>query len=245
MKRFSIIAIAALLSASPAIAQTANGRVTTVAPTYTNGLTSPLSLDTAGGLRISGAVSTGGLTDAELRATPVPVSGPLTDAELRAVPVPVSGTVATTGPFLTDAELRATAVDVDVTATVGLTDTELRATAVAVTPETPAGASAKSGTSTSAAADNLVIKASAGNLYSAYVTATTAGYFMLFNATTEPADGSVTPVHCAYVPANSSVSLYYGDIPEAFGTGITAVFSSTGCFTKTGANAAFIRGDFE
>lgn len=34
----------------------------------------------------------GGLTDAELRATPVPVSGPLTDAQLRAVAVPVSGT---------------------------------------------------------------------------------------------------------------------------------------------------------
>lgn len=43
----------------------------------------------------------GGLTDAELRATPVPTSvtgsvtcaGPLTDAELRATAVPVSGTV--------------------------------------------------------------------------------------------------------------------------------------------------------
>ncbi len=34
-------------------------------------------------------VNTGGLTDAELRATPVPVSGPLTDAQLRASPVPV------------------------------------------------------------------------------------------------------------------------------------------------------------
>ena len=40
-----------------------------------------------------------GLTDAELQATPVPVSGsvavtgPLTDAQLRATPVPVSGTV--------------------------------------------------------------------------------------------------------------------------------------------------------
>ena len=63
--------------------------------------------------------STGGLTDAELRATPVPVTiptptpvtdnggsltvdGPLTDTELRATPVPVSGTVtanAGTGPF--------------------------------------------------------------------------------------------------------------------------------------------------
>lgn len=40
--------------------------------------------------QISGA---GGLTDTQLRATPVPVSGPLTDTQLRATPVPVSGTV--------------------------------------------------------------------------------------------------------------------------------------------------------
>lgn len=31
-----------------------------------------------------------GLTDTELRATPVPVSGPVTDAQLRATPVPIS-----------------------------------------------------------------------------------------------------------------------------------------------------------
>lgn len=34
--------------------------------------------------------ASGGLTDAELRATAVPVSGPLTDAQLRASSVPVS-----------------------------------------------------------------------------------------------------------------------------------------------------------
>jgi hypothetical protein len=80
----------------------------------------------------------GGLTDTELRASPVPVSGtffqatqpvsgtfwqatqpvsgPLTDAQLRAVAVPVSGTVTASGP-LTDAQLRATAVPVSLTAT--------------------------------------------------------------------------------------------------------------------------------
>lgn len=54
---------------------------------------------------VSVAQASTGLTDAELRATPVPVSGtintgltqPLTDAQLRATPVPVSGTVAVTG----------------------------------------------------------------------------------------------------------------------------------------------------
>ena len=45
---------------------------------------------------ISGTVSTGltqPLTDAQLRATAVPVSGPLTDAQIRATALPVSGTV--------------------------------------------------------------------------------------------------------------------------------------------------------
>jgi hypothetical protein len=47
-------------------------------------------------------------------AGPLAVTGPLTDAELRATPVPVSGTVATGG--LTDAQLRATAVPVSLAA---------------------------------------------------------------------------------------------------------------------------------
>jgi hypothetical protein len=60
-----------------------------------------LSVDDGGGsLTVDGPV-----TDAQLRATPVPVSGPLTDTQLRATPVPVSG-------GLTDAQLRATAVPI-------------------------------------------------------------------------------------------------------------------------------------
>lgn len=49
----------------------------------------------------------GGLTNTELRATPVPVSGPATDAQIRATPIPVSSSA------LTDAQLRATRVPVD------------------------------------------------------------------------------------------------------------------------------------
>lgn len=52
---------------------------------------------------------TGGLTDAQLRATAIPVVGPLTDAQLRATAVPVLGP-------LTNAELRATAVPVSAAA---------------------------------------------------------------------------------------------------------------------------------
>lgn len=81
------------------------------------------------------------LTDAELRATALPVSGPVTDAQMRATALPVSGP-------LTDGQLRATALPVSGTLaldaptlaaletiqanTGGLTDAELRASAVPV-----------------------------------------------------------------------------------------------------------------
>jgi hypothetical protein len=42
---------------------------------------------------ISGAVG-GGLTNTELRASPLTVTGPITDAQLRATPLPISGNVA-------------------------------------------------------------------------------------------------------------------------------------------------------
>ena len=69
----------------------------------------------------------------------ITVDGPLTDAQLRATPVPVSGTVSTGG--LTNTELRASAVPVSLTSTTitgsvavtgPLTDTQLRATAVPI-----------------------------------------------------------------------------------------------------------------
>jgi len=78
-------------------------------------------------LRATAVPVSGPLTDAEIRATALPVSGPLTDAQLRAVAVPVSGTVAATGP-LTDVQLRAVAVPVSGP----LTDVQLRAVAVPV-----------------------------------------------------------------------------------------------------------------
>jgi hypothetical protein len=71
------------------------------------------------------------LTDTQLRASAVAVSGPLTDTQLRASAVPVSGTVtANTGLSqpLTDAQLRASAVPVSGP----LTDTQLRASALPV-----------------------------------------------------------------------------------------------------------------
>lgn len=69
-----------------------------------------------------------------------------------------------------------------------------------------------------------------------------AGYVMTFNATAVPADGAVTPVTCVVLPATSTVSISYESGPsEYMNTGYVAVFSTTGCFTKTASATAFFK----
>lgn len=111
--------------------------------------------------------------------------------------------------------------------------------------EIPTGVAANALTpsATAVAASSLVLKASAGNLYGVQIaTGGTAGYLMLFNAVAAPADGVVTPIKVYSIAANASLEVGY-DIPLRFGTGITAVFSSTGPFTKTASATAFISGE--
>jgi hypothetical protein len=110
-----------------------------------------LTIDASGQIGINNFPAAG-LTDTQLRATPVPVSGtvtasgPLTDTQLRASAVPVSGTffqstqpvsLATNTPDVTDRAARLLGhVTVDAAPTTvvtgPLTDTQLRASAVPV-----------------------------------------------------------------------------------------------------------------
>jgi hypothetical protein len=89
-----------------------------------------------------------------------------------------------------------------------------------------------------------VIKASAGNLYGLNVSTTTVGGFVqIFNSTTVPAAGAVTPIRAYAVPANSTLVIGF-DPPLQCGTGISVAFSSaTTPFTKTDSATAFISGD--
>lgn len=114
---------------------------------------------------------------------------------------------------------------------------------VTVAPTSTAAAAIVPVVST-AAEGSHVLKASAGNLYGVYATVgASAGYLMVFNATSAPADGAVTPLVCVPVAANQVTSFSFpGGVPARFGTGITAVFSTTGCFTKTISATAFISG---
>lgn len=84
------------------------------------------------------------------------------------------------------------------------------------------------------------------SLRSLYVTTgAVAGYLMVFNAVSAPADGAVTPQVCVYVPALMTVSYDFGETAEAYATGLTAVFSTTGCFTKTVSATAFFSARFQ
>jgi hypothetical protein len=100
---------------------------------------------------------------------------------------------------------------------------------------------------TGSGASSQVLKASAGNLYGVYATnlTGTAGFLVVLNATSAPADGAITPLACVPLTANGVASINYLPGPPAvYSTGITAVVTSAAtCFTKTtGTITAFIAG---
>lgn len=92
----STLATEATLSAGLTAANASLDAIEASAASIDAKLTPPLAVAgplTDAELRASSVPVSGPVTDAQLRAAPVPVSGPLTDAQLRAAPVPVSGTV--------------------------------------------------------------------------------------------------------------------------------------------------------
>jgi hypothetical protein len=92
-----------------------------------------------------------------------------------------------------------------------------------------------------AAEGSHIIKASPGCLISAYVyNSGAAAFLMIFNSTTVPGDGAVTPIECVPVASASYQFINLAPLPpEWFSTGISAAISTTGCFTKTVGSGAF------
>lgn len=90
-----------------------------------------------------------------------------------------------------------------------------------------------------------IFKATSGTLFGLSVTATSAaGYVLIYNSATKPADGAVTPVACYYISsAPGTLGIAFTPFPLKMGTGITAVFSTTGCFTQTSSSTAFFLGE--
>lgn len=131
----------------------------------------------------------------------------------------------------------------------GAAATGLGTTATAEAPTSVAGA-ATSTAQTTVAAGSLIAKASAGNLYGISAnlpTGAVALKLMVFNATTAPADGTVTPLRVFDVPAAGSFNVQFHP-PIRASAGITLVLSTTGPFSKTIAlttNLGFLAAEYQ
>ena len=89
-----------------------------------------------------------------------------------------------------------------------------------------------------------VLKSGAGTLFGLSVTASAAGYVLVYNATSAPSDGAVTPIACYYNSSGpGTLGVAFTPFPLQFTTGITVVYSSTGCFTQTTSSTAFFLGE--
>lgn len=104
---------------------------------------------------------------------------------------------------------------------------------------------------TGALAASLVLKASAGNLYSYNCTAIAggvAGYCVAVNLTAAPGAGAITPLDFCYFPAGAAgCSLGHAPLPIAYSTGITVLVSSATSpyIYTTGVLTAAISGDYQ
>lgn len=98
----------------------------------------------------------------------------------------------------------------------------------------------------SALESNHVIKAGSGILVSGYVTTgAVAGYLLVSDSTTAPSAGgaAIAPIACVYAPANATTSIGGQGGPAIIAsTGITLVFSTSGCLTNTASATVFLSG---
>lgn len=115
---------------------------------------------------------------------------------------------------------------------------------IAPTASALAGISTVSSTAIEA---SHIFKASAGNLYGMCITAgASAGFLMIFDAVTAPADGAVTPKDLMQVAANGTACISFGaGPPSSYATGITAVLSTTGPLTKTASATGYFQARFK
>ncbi len=193
------------------------GAVTTAAPAYDTGETSPLSLTTAGDLRVAPTNNSAVANATNSTGTGITAAGLIAQFD---------DTAPTTVSENQFGNVRITSQGV------------LYAAAAA----TASGGAGMTSTATTVAASSLVLKSGSGNLYDVDITTGgSAGYLMVFAATSAPVDGTVTPLRAYVVAANSSFNKSFHP-PLRVSTGTTLVFSTTGPFTKTASATAFMAG---
>jgi len=226
---FAIIAAFVAFSA-PALAQTSNGKATTAAPTYANGAIAPLSLDTAGNMRVncvSGCAGSGGTDPVNITevggnavTTTIPISGSVTTSGTATV----SGTVGVSSlPALVAGTANIGKVDVNTLPalptganTIGKVDINSPLPALAAGTNTIGGAIAIPATTTAGTNSHsaiqpanttaVVVKASAGTVYelSLYnISTTTTAYLKIYDGLSIIC-GAGTPVARYLIPFAST-----------------------------------------
>lgn len=98
---------------------------------------------------------------------------------------------------------------------------------------------------TPTAASSKIFKATGGALHSLSCTSGGDGYVMVFDSPTVPADGTVSPVYCWKIAANTSIAINFEPNPLRCLTGISIAISSTGPFSKTTSPTGHIVAQFE
>jgi hypothetical protein len=230
-----------------------------------NGDFAHLQLDSTGRLKVAidGSVGSGsgGLTDAELRATPVPITGTITAnlGTITGVATSTNQIIGNTSLNSIDNKLPTSAILADTTTNpstlifgnntfnfngtswdrarniAGATnDTGVLAIAEYIPTSSNATASFISSTALS---PSLIIKASTGNLYEVVGYSTTAGFIQIFNSATVPADGAV-PIISFAVGANNNFSRTLPK-PIRFSNGIVVCFSTTQATKTIGGSVAW------
>ena len=116
--------------------------------------------------------------------------------------------------------------------------------AVAIAPNSIASGALLSQQCTVACASSIV--SGAHNLYGLNLSSTTTGWFLLEDATSCAANGTITPKRAwAYPTANTTLAVSYGGLPTHQSTGIAICFSTTGPYSATASTTAFIGIDYQ
>lgn len=199
---------------------------------------------TGNALQVTGTITPSGTSDVNLKqvnGTTVTVGAGTGAAGTQRVTTSTDSTIGTITTVTSATVVQPTAASLNAT----VVGTGTFATQAAQAPSS-ASTAGVAPVQSSAVETGHVIKASAGNLYNFNVSADStlsavAWAVMIFNSTTVPAAGAVTPVKCYLAPiGTTSIS---GDfaIPLYLGTGISmAVSSGQTCFTKTDSAHGFI-----
>lgn len=209
-----------------------HGAVTTAAPSYTNGTDAALSLTTEGALRTSimsalpaGNNNIGDVDVASLPALPAGTNN-IGTVEIGATSLAALETInaAQSGTWTVGLSAGSNAIG-KLAANAGVI--------IGAVEIAPATTNAPSNATTTAYAASLIIKASAGTVYSitGYNSKTSAQFIQLHDSATLPADAAVPKV-IFYVPAQSNFAFDLTPYGRSFAAGIVVCNSSTGP-TKT------------